>query len=454
MQSKHQVGTALFTLVLLAAPVRAQEAAPVPSPGAPVDLPVVVLSRDAAPVAISAPVSAIIEAEAAVVDSLHPVAATEQKLGAKVDEPEAAPATCAATADLDFQALPPDDTEDAAAEEAGDGEDAEAEADGATDGAVNGNEFRYTADLSDDELQKEWSEDRAALGTISVGFTDAGRLINAKQFPSDGPWTLVCGDKAWATQETIDYLTKVLTYMDEKYPDGSPMRVNGISAREGGYVRPHRSHQSGRDVDLGFYLRDVAPTKRAHTKEQMMDVGRNWALVKALVTMSDVQVILVDKRIQKTLVNYALAHGENKAWVDSVFHTGANALVKHARRHRDHFHVRFYNPRAQELGRRVQPLLAKDPNAKHVVVHRVRGGDTLGHIARKYGTTVAAIKSANGLRSNALRAGHSLAIPMRGPCTNCPMPPPLVVPPRRLPPEAVPDTVASARIGVRALSAP
>jgi len=45
------------------------------------------------------------------------------------------------------------------------------------------------------------------------------------------------------------------------------------------------------------------------------------------------------------------------------------------------------------------------------VVHKVRKGQTLSHIARRYGTTVRLIQAANGLRSTSLRVGQSLKIP-------------------------------------------
>jgi membrane-bound lytic murein transglycosylase D len=49
------------------------------------------------------------------------------------------------------------------------------------------------------------------------------------------------------------------------------------------------------------------------------------------------------------------------------------------------------------------------------VSYRVRSGDTLGAIARRYGTTAAAIQRANGLRSvRGLRVGQRLHIPTRG----------------------------------------
>lgn len=45
------------------------------------------------------------------------------------------------------------------------------------------------------------------------------------------------------------------------------------------------------------------------------------------------------------------------------------------------------------------------------VMHRVKRGQTLTHLARRYGTSVAAIKSANGMRGSLVRAGQTLRIP-------------------------------------------
>ena len=164
----------------------------------------------------------------------------------------------------------------------------------------------------------------------------------------------------------------------------------------------------------------------------MIDVPLNWALIKALATQTDVQVILVDRRVQKVLYDYARAHGEELSWLNSLFH-GATPLLKHAKRHRDHFHVRFYNPRAQEFGHRIAPLLALQPEF-NVAMHRVRPGDSLGQIARKYGTTAMLIRKANHLKNSAIRAGITLSIPLRGACSaHCPIPPAIIVPPRRLP---------------------
>ena len=319
-----------------------------------------------------------------------------------------------------------DDDEVADATDTDEGEAEQVDASVVPDGPL------YTAEWSDEKLTELWKKAPASLGSISVGFVESGRMMNSVQVPQGNDWLVVSPELAWATQETVDYLTTAIREVRAQYPKAPPLRVNQLSSRDGGYLRPHKSHQNGRDVDLGFYYPTVDPI-RARERERYIDLELNWALIKALALHTDVQMILVDKRVQKVIYDHALSKGESKEWLDSLFNAGAKSLVKHAKRHRDHFHVRFFNPRAQELGRRVAPLLALQPD-KNIVMHRVRSGNTLGGIAVKYGSSINAIKKANRMRGVFLSIGQVLAIPLRGPCTRCPVPPPVVVPPRRLPP--------------------
>lgn len=295
------------------------------------------------------------------------------------------------------------------------------------------NLFRYSLDISDEDLLARWKDAPETLGSIAIGFADEGRVINPMQCPAaEGDhWLVVTPDKAWGTAETIGYVTSAIKRVKELHPAAPPLRINNISARDGGYMRPHRSHQNGRDVDLGFYYPTVDPI-RVRNRDKVIDVGLNWELIKSLVILTDVEVVWVDQRIINVLREYALASGEDPAWIDSIFNAGRKSLLQHARRHRDHFHVRFYNGRAQELGRRVAPLLAQRPDQNMMMV-RVKNGDTLGAIANKYGSSVSAIQKANRMRNTFLRIAQVLRVPLRGPCTRCPIPPPIEVPPRRLP---------------------
>jgi LysM repeat protein len=52
------------------------------------------------------------------------------------------------------------------------------------------------------------------------------------------------------------------------------------------------------------------------------------------------------------------------------------------------------------------------PNADRArVIHRVRAGETLASIARRYGVSVSVLKSFNGLEGDRIVAGRRLAIP-------------------------------------------
>jgi membrane-bound lytic murein transglycosylase D len=59
----------------------------------------------------------------------------------------------------------------------------------------------------------------------------------------------------------------------------------------------------------------------------------------------------------------------------------------------------------------VHSVSLAEADSSELRVHRVRRGDTLYGIARRYGVTVAAIKQANGLRGNKIMPGTRLEIP-------------------------------------------
>ena len=410
-------GLALFAACVHRVPSASEASAPAPIP----------VADPAPPLIEAAPAVAVLDASTPV-EAVQPV-------------PVAHVTRAPATAESASPAPTGTDAEDAQ-------EEAEDEAAGPDEGAAEEEvaedvpEIRpdgpvYTADIGDEDLARMWKEQLEALGSISVGYVHQGRLINGQQFPLSDDWKVVDLPRTWATQETVDYLASAIRKVKAQYPGAPPLRVNQMSAPEGGHLRPHKSHQNGRDVDLGFYYPTAEPI-RVREREKYIDVALNWALVRALITETDVQMILVDRRIINVLYKHALEIGENKEWLDSVFRAGAHSIVRHARRHRDHFHVRFYNPRAQELGRRIVPLLAQRPE-QNIVMHRVRRGDTLGAIASRYNASVKAIQRVNRMRGSFLRVGQVLKVQLRGPCTRCPLPPPVVVPKRRLPP---PDVIA------------
>jgi penicillin-insensitive murein endopeptidase len=211
--------------------------------------------------------------------------------------------------------------------------------------------------------------------------------------------------------------------------------IGHISAKEGGYLKPHLSHQSGRDVDISFYYVDGSAAWYARAHQKNLDVPRTWAFVKALIEETDVEMILIDHSIQRLIREHALQSGEDAAWVEQLFRgRGAERpLILHAPGHATHLHIRFYSPIAQETARRAYPHLVKHKRMTpptSVIQHKVKKGETLGMLARKYRTTVQAIQRANGLKSTKIQAKKVYRIPRSG-AAPYPVKNPLVIPARR-----------------------
>ena len=70
-----------------------------------------------------------------------------------------------------------------------------------------------------------------------------------------------------------------------------------------------------------------------------------------------------------------------------------------------------YTPAPQ---RSVEPAPFSLQANEQLVAHRIEKGDTLGVIAKQYGTTVSRIKSANGMTSDTIYAGKTIQVPSTG----------------------------------------
>src|SRR5690606_4123412 len=131
------------------------------------------------------------------------------------------------------------------------------------------------------------------------------------------------------------------------FPGSPRLWVGDISRKQGGHLSPHRSHQSGRDVDISYFYKEPARWYRRATPTNL-DLPRTWAFVRALVTETDVEMIFIDRTLSSAIRRFAEDLGEDREWLRRVFGTvsGEQPLVRHARGHATHMHVRFRNPRA------------------------------------------------------------------------------------------------------------
>ena len=302
-------------------------------------------------------------------------------------------------------------------------------------------------ELSDEELYRRVEKDPASLGSLAIGTPGNGLLINPVALPPGPRWEIMDPAASYGTSETVAFVQAAIDKVHELFLESPPLFLGDMSLAEGSRLKRHATHQAGRDVDFGFYYKGGKGVWYAGGTAANLDLPRNWARVRALLTCTDVETILLDTRIQRLLYNHALTISEDRAWLDRVFQfsRGAKeALIQHVAGHRTHYHVRFYNRDAQEIGRRAYPFfvqLKKIKPSVFTVTHVVRPGETLGHLAARYGTSVRAIQQANGLATNLIRAGRTYRIPLRG--AAAPPAQPVVVRARRLPPRT-PEALSAA----------
>ena len=209
----------------------------------------------------------------------------------------------------------------------------------------------------------------AAVGSISCGAVNRGALASGRAIADEGPGFVT--PEPWrsrglrfGTDEMVGLIERAARAVMHRHP-GVPLAVADLSAERGGPVARHRSHQSGRDVDLVFYAIDRAgepmandghmplfgvdgraisadsPEPVAEIRERFFDLGRNWALVQALATDPDVRVerIFVSRRIRDWLLAYATAAGVDEAVRARV--RSVMSVPIGVEGHNDHMHVRI-----------------------------------------------------------------------------------------------------------------
>ncbi len=213
--------------------------------------------------------------------------------------------------------------------------------------------------LDDAALRLALRREPAELGSAALGAPNRGRLLNAVRL-LDGPgWEVVDGARSWGTEETIGYLEAALRGFRARFPGAPLVFVGDMSRRQGGWLRPHRSHQNGRDVDLGYLYRGGPAWYRPATRETL-ELRQTWGLLLSVLSEGDVEYVFIDGGVQALLREQAEREGYDPRWLDRLFggfERKTDAVVRHARGHRTHMHVRYFAPNSSETGRRVKRLL-------------------------------------------------------------------------------------------------
>jgi murein endopeptidase len=183
----------------------------------------------------------------------------------------------------------------------------------------------------------------------SVGAPSSGSLVGAVPMV-EGPGRVLkmIPWKSWGTAHTVALLDQVLRRWALR-KGAQPVLVGNMAARTGGKLEPHSTHQSGRDVDIG-YMQKLPEGEELNWREMNagnLDAAETWELLKLLRSTGQIEVIFIDSSLQKLLYEHATKHGivpkdELPRWLEYPRSPPQRrALVQHVAGHVDHIHVRF-----------------------------------------------------------------------------------------------------------------
>jgi LysM repeat protein len=187
----------------------------------------------------------------------------------------------------------------------------------------------------------------------SVGRPQSGKLVKGALLPADSAYYRRHPDRVWGAQHVIDHVRRVVQAVRRQYPGVHRLAIGDISSQRGGFISGHRSHQSGRDVDLGLYFERVPsgyPTEFVTADKGRLNLAATWALVSALWTASrepgGPARVFLDYDVQGELYEFARKSGASKRELRQIFQypsgrTARDRFVSHEPKHADHLHVRF-----------------------------------------------------------------------------------------------------------------
>ena len=250
----------------------------------------------------------------------------------------------------------------------------------------------------------------------SVGSPTDGHLLGGAHL-ADAPYLRIYpvyagADVRWGVEPLVGLVDRAAKNVRKQFPD-AVLSVGHLSKAGGGELDRHASHESGRDADIGFYVKNVAGKPvladhmvafvgdgtAPHWPGAHFDDARNWALVSSIVGDGHARVthIFVATPIRERLLAYAAKIGASPA----IRSKAAEVLAQPhgALPHDDHFHVRIACPSGMD--KCVEQPLAK---------HHGRGAALASHGHPAHPSSNAAHHGSSGHGASA----HAAAAPAHG----------------------------------------
>ncbi|HOA14264.1 MAG TPA: penicillin-insensitive murein endopeptidase [Myxococcota bacterium] len=195
---------------------------------------------------------------------------------------------------------------------------------------------------------------RFPVRSSSIGSPSSGSLVNGKDIGRSGPGFIQTGTAPFGTDETVMLVMFAAGELLRDYPNSVPALVGSLSDADGGPIPPHKSHQSGRDVDIAFFARENVPLRTfGDLDPAQIDFEKSLALLVNLVSTGRVSFIFINYALQKFFFQAARDMGYSDAQLDYLFQypkgeSAKSGIIRHAKGHFRHAHVRFACPKGSQ----------------------------------------------------------------------------------------------------------
>ena len=119
--------------------------------------------------------------------------------------------------------------------------------------------------------------------SVSIGKPFNGWLAHGVML-KDSPRIKTRAKKNYGTQEMVDAIIEAVDAVHAKHPNTPRLPIGNLSRKGGGRFPPHKSHQNGRDADIGYYLRKGHSERRLKlANRRTMDTPRVWTFLESLI---------------------------------------------------------------------------------------------------------------------------------------------------------------------------
>ena len=195
--------------------------------------------------------------------------------------------------------------------------------------------------------------------TLCEGSPSAGTLHSGRRLESRPYLRIKAASQlnAWGHPMMLQLLSRGARAAAQA-GSGSMALIGDLSARDGGPLPGHVSHQAGRDADVGFFVSDSqgrpilldafeafgADGHSLSVPEHYFDGYRNWVMLRAWFT--DLRVVISHIFISSALRQLLLEYGQQSPEFQRYVPLASQVLHAYPN-HADHFHVRIACPSDQ-----------------------------------------------------------------------------------------------------------